>query len=45
MQIVNTAILKHPLNWLTVGLMLIVAAMAGTLILQYSGAEPSTATK
>jgi len=42
MEIVNWGLLKHPLNWLTVVLMLIIAAMAGSLVLQGFGIEPAT---
>lgn len=42
MQIVNWGLLKHPLNWLVVFLMLFLAAMAGTLVLQGFGIEPDT---
>lgn len=41
MQVVNTALLKHPLNWFTVIFMLVLAAMAGHLILSYAGLEPA----
>jgi hypothetical protein len=42
MQIVNWGLVKHPLNWLTVILMLFLAAMAGTLALQGFGITPDT---
>ena len=38
----NFALLKQPLNWLTIILMLYLAAMFGTLALQYAGIEPAT---
>lgn len=41
MQIVNTAILKSPINWLTVFLMLLIAALAGHLLLTLAGFEPA----
>ena len=41
MQVVNTSLLKHPLNWVIVLFMLILAAMAGHLILSYAGLEPA----
>lgn len=41
MQIVNTAILKSPLNWLTVFLMLLLAALGGHLLLTLLGIEPT----
>lgn len=43
MQIVNWKLISHPINWLTVVLMLLLAAMAGTLVLQGLGITPSTA--
>lgn len=42
MNLVNFGLLKHPLNWLTVFLMLMIAAMAGTLVLSGLGIEPDT---
>lgn len=41
-SLVNFGLLKHPLNWLTVFLMLIIAAMAGSLVLSGLGIEPTT---
>lgn len=41
MAIVNTAILKSPLNWLTVFLMLLIAGLGGHLILTLAGLEPA----
>lgn len=42
MQIVNFSLMKNPLNWLTVILMLYLAAIAGTLILEGLGIRPAT---
>lgn len=42
MQLVNWKLVSHPLNWLTIGLMLLLAAMVGTLALQGVGINPST---
>lgn len=42
MHIVNWGLVKHPLNWLTVFLMLYLAAMAGTLVLEGFGITPET---
>jgi hypothetical protein len=42
MHIVNWGLVKHPLNWLTVVFMLIIAAMAGTLVLEGVGIQPKT---
>lgn len=44
MAIVNVGLLKHPLNWLTVIMMLILAAAAGGLMLSLFGVEPTTGT-
>jgi hypothetical protein len=43
MTIVNWTLIKHPLNWFTVLLMLFLAAVAGTLILEAFGIQPNTA--
>lgn len=37
MKIVNVPLLTHPLNWLTVLLMVLIAGMAGHLVLDASG--------
>lgn len=37
----NYEILKHPLNWLIVLLMLTIAAIGGHLLLTHFGAEPA----
>jgi nitrogen regulatory protein PII-like uncharacterized protein len=39
---INLEILKNPLNWLTVLLMLTLAGIAGHLLLSYVGMEPTT---
>lgn len=36
MQIVNGALMKQPLNWLTVWLMLLIAAFAGHFLLKWA---------
>lgn len=41
-KIVNVGLLKNPLNWLTVVLMLVLAGIAGHLLLSAAGIEPST---
>lgn len=41
-MIINVGLIKHPLNWLTVILMLVIASMAGTLVLSGFGIEPDT---
>lgn len=43
-MIVNTELLKHPLNWLIVLLMLVIAGAAGSLLLAHFGAKPASAT-
>jgi len=40
--IVNTAILKNPLNWIIVLLMLVLAGIAGHYALSWLGQEPAT---
>jgi hypothetical protein len=42
MQLINVGLIKHPLNWFTVGLMILLAAIAGHLLLSYIGVEPAT---
>ena len=42
MEIVNWGLLKHPLNWLTIVLMLLIAGFAGHLLLSAAGIEPGT---
>jgi hypothetical protein len=42
--VVNVELLKHPLNWLIVGFMLLIAGAAGALTLQYVGATPASGT-
>lgn len=37
MKIVNGQLLAHPLNWLTVLLMVLIAGMAGHLVLDAAG--------
>lgn len=41
MTLVNTALLKHPLNWITILLMLTLAGFGGHLLLSYAGIEPA----
>lgn len=38
----NWGILKHPLNWVTVLMMLILAGIAGHLVLSTLGIEPAS---
>lgn len=39
---VNWRMLSHPINWVTVILMLVIAGTAGHLLLSLVGKEPST---
>jgi len=39
----NWNLAKHPMNWVIILLMLILAAMFGHLVLTYLGVEPATA--
>jgi hypothetical protein len=45
MTILNFRLMSHPMNWLTVLLMVIIGAAFGHLILTYLGIEPSTGGK
>jgi hypothetical protein len=38
----NWPLMKNPMNWVIVILMLIIAAMFGHLLLSYFGVEPAT---
>lgn len=42
MQLINWNLAKQPVNWLTIALMLFIAAMGGHLVLSYFGVEPAT---
>lgn len=42
MQLINTRILSHPLNWAIIMLMLIIGAMFGHLLLSFFDHEPAT---
>jgi hypothetical protein len=44
MQLINFTLVKHPMNWLTIILMLFIAAIGGTLILEAIGVTPATAS-
>jgi hypothetical protein len=39
---INWDLVKHPLNWIIILLMLIIAGTAGHLLLTHFGAEPSS---
>jgi hypothetical protein len=38
---INWNLMKHPLNWVIVLMMLLIAAYGGHLLLKYFGASPS----
>lgn len=40
---INWNLAKRPVNWAVIILMLVIAAMAGHLVLSYFGVEPKTA--
>jgi hypothetical protein len=41
MQIVNTDLLSHPMNWITIFMMLVLATIAGHLVLSLVKMEPA----
>lgn len=41
-SVINVKLLSHPMNWLTVFLMLVIAAIAGHKILELAQIEPAT---
>jgi hypothetical protein len=41
---INWELMKHPLNWITIIFMLIIAGMAGHLLLSVAGLEPAQKT-
>lgn len=40
-MIINWSLMRHPLNWIIIFLMLLIAAYGGHLLLKYYGAEPA----
>jgi hypothetical protein len=42
--ILNTSLLKHPINWIVVTMMLFLAGIGGHFILTYLGMSPATGT-
>lgn len=42
MAILNFNLMKNPINWLTIILMLVIAGMFGHLLLTKAGIEPKT---
>jgi hypothetical protein len=45
MAIINTRIISHPMNWIIIFLMLVIAGIFGHLLLTLLDQEPSTSTK
>lgn len=45
MRILNLKMMSHPLNWLIILLMLVIAASIGHLTLSLLGVEPTTKAK
>jgi hypothetical protein len=41
-KFINVKLLSHPLNWLTIFLMLVIAAIAGHEVLSLAKIEPTT---
>jgi hypothetical protein len=42
MRVLNTELFLHPVNWLTIFLMLVIAAVAGHELLTLAQLEPAT---
>lgn len=42
MEVINVKLLSHPMNWLTVFLMLVIAGIAGHEILSLVNIDPAT---
>ena len=42
MQIINTRLITHPMNWAIVILMLVLAAIGGHLLMTFFDQEPAT---
>jgi hypothetical protein len=40
-KLINVALLKNPMNWLIVLLMLVLAGIAGHMLLELAGMEPA----
>lgn len=40
MKLINWEIVKNPMNWLIIGMMLVVAGVAGHLVMRRLGVEP-----
>lgn len=41
MNVVNWKMIAHPINWIIVLLMLVIAGMLGQVLLSWAGIEPS----
>jgi hypothetical protein len=41
MQIINTNLISHPMNWIVILFMLVLASIAGHFFLAYLGVEPA----
>jgi hypothetical protein len=39
---INLELLKHPLNWLIIFMMLVIAAIAGHELMSFFGTEPAS---
>lgn len=44
-MLINVKLISHPMNWITVLIMLVIAGTLGHLIASYIGLEPMTKTK
>jgi hypothetical protein len=42
MQIINVDLIKHPMNWLIIFFMLVIAAIAGHEVLSLAKIEPAS---
>lgn len=42
MNVINFGLMKHPMNWVIVTLMVVIAGIAGHLALSYFGVSPKT---
>lgn len=42
MTVINTGLISHPMNWLIIFLMLVVAAIAGHELMSLAQLEPAT---
>jgi hypothetical protein len=42
MQLLNVKLISHPLNWLIIFMMLVIAAIAGHEVMSFFGTEPAS---